>query len=41
MTADIRVAVLKGKVHMCPLEKEYDECNLLRENTYELLELDA
>jgi len=38
--ADIRVAVLKGKVHMCPLEKEYDECNLLRENTYELMELE-
>lgn len=38
--ADIKVAVLKGKVHMCPLEKEYDECNLLRENTFELLELE-
>jgi DNA excision repair protein ERCC-2 len=37
---DIRVAVLKGKAHMCPLEKDYDECNMLRENTYELLELD-
>ena len=37
---DIRVAVLKGKAHMCPFEKEYDECNLLRENTYELLELE-
>jgi DNA excision repair protein ERCC-2 len=36
--ADIRVAVLKGKAHMCPMEKDYDECNLLRENTYELLE---
>ncbi len=38
-TTDIKVAVLKGKAHMCPLEKDYDECNLLRENTYELLEL--
>ncbi len=37
--ADIRVAVLKGKAHMCPMEKDHDECNLLRENTYELLEL--
>jgi DNA excision repair protein ERCC-2 len=36
--ADIKVAVLKGKAHMCPLEKDFDECNLLRENTYELLE---
>jgi DNA excision repair protein ERCC-2 len=36
--ADIKVAVLKGKAHMCPMEKDYDECNLLRENTYELLE---
>ncbi|AFD00922.1 Rad3-related DNA helicase [Methanocella conradii HZ254] len=38
--ADIRVAVLKGKVHMCPMEKDFDECSLLRENTYELLELE-
>jgi DNA excision repair protein ERCC-2 len=38
--ADIRVAVLKGKAHMCPMEKDYDECSLLRENTYELLELE-
>ena len=37
---DVRVAVLMGKAHMCPLEKDYDECNLLRENTYELLELE-
>ncbi len=39
--ADIRVAVLKGKAHMCPMEKDYDECNLLRENTYGLLELEG
>jgi DNA excision repair protein ERCC-2 len=38
--ADIRVAVLKGKARMCPMEKDYDECSLLRENTYELLELE-
>lgn len=38
--ADIKVAVMKGKTHMCPLEKDYDECNLLRENTFELLELE-
>ncbi|MCD1293708.1 ATP-dependent DNA helicase [Methanocella sp. CWC-04] len=38
--ADIKVAVLKGKAHMCPLEKDYDECNVLRENTYELLEIE-
>ncbi len=38
--ADIKVAVVKGKTHMCPLEKDYDECNLLRENTFELLELE-
>lgn len=38
--ADIKVAVLKGKSHMCPLEKDYDECTALRENTYELMELE-
>lgn len=38
--ADIKVAVVKGKTHMCPLEKDYEECNLLRENTFELLELE-
>jgi DNA excision repair protein ERCC-2 len=36
--ADIKVAVLKGKAHMCPLEKDYEECSVLRENTYELME---
>ncbi len=38
--ANIRAAVLKGKTHMCPMGKDFDECNLLRENTYELLELE-
>lgn len=38
--ADIRVAVVKGKAHMCPLEKDYDECSLLRENTFEMLTLE-
>ncbi|OPY28649.1 MAG: ATP-dependent DNA helicase [Methanocella sp. PtaU1.Bin125] len=35
--ADIKVVVLKGKAHMCPMEKDYEECNALRENTFELL----
>ncbi len=35
--ADINAIVLKGKLHMCPLGKDYEECNLLRENTYELM----
>jgi DNA excision repair protein ERCC-2 len=35
---NVRVVVLKGKAHMCPLEKDYEECSLLRENTYELIE---
>ena len=35
---NIHAIVLKGKLHMCPLEKDYEECNLLRENTYELME---
>ncbi|MDI6903205.1 MAG: ATP-dependent DNA helicase [Methanocellales archaeon] len=36
----IHAIVLKGKLHMCPLEKDYEECDLLRENTYELIELE-
>ena len=36
---NIHAIVLKGKLHMCPLEKDYEECNLLRENTYELIGL--
>jgi DNA excision repair protein ERCC-2 len=39
-SANIKVAVLKGKEHMCPLEKDYDECNVLKENTFELLSLE-
>lgn len=38
--ANIHAIVLKGKLHMCPLEKDYEECNLLRENTYRLIELE-
>lgn len=38
--ADIKAAVVKGKAYMCPLEKEYEECSVLRENTYELLKLE-
>jgi Rad3-related DNA helicases len=34
---DIKVVVLKGKARMCPLEKDYEECNALRENTFELM----
>ncbi|HUL62050.1 MAG TPA: ATP-dependent DNA helicase [Methanocella sp.] len=37
---DVRVIVLKGKAHMCPLEKDYEECSALRENTFELLKLE-
>ena len=33
----IKAVVLKGKAHMCPLEKDYEECSALRENTFELL----
>lgn len=36
--AGIKVAVLKGKAHMCPLEKDYEECAALKENTFELVE---
>ncbi|MDD3420765.1 MAG: ATP-dependent DNA helicase [Methanocellales archaeon] len=38
--ANIHAIVLKGKLHMCPLKKDYEECNLLRENTYEMIELE-
>lgn len=34
---DVKVVVLKGKSHMCPMEKDYEECSALRENTFELL----
>lgn len=34
---DVKVVVLKGKEHMCPMEKDYEECNALRENTFELM----
>jgi DNA excision repair protein ERCC-2 len=34
---DLKVVVLKGKAHLCPLEKDYEECNALRENTFELM----
>ncbi len=37
---DVDVIVLKGKLHMCPAEKSYEECDVLRENTYELLKLE-
>lgn len=39
-TTAIKALVLKGKAHMCPLEKDYEECSALRDNTYELLELE-
>lgn len=38
--ADVDVIVLKGKLHMCPAERSYEECDVLRENTYELLKLE-
>jgi DNA excision repair protein ERCC-2 len=34
---DIKVAVLKGKKHMCPRDEDYETCSVLRENTYELI----
>lgn len=37
---DLKAVVLKGKSHMCPLEKDYDECTVLRENTFELIEIE-
>ncbi|AEH61807.1 DEAD_2 domain protein [Methanosalsum zhilinae DSM 4017] len=37
---DIRVAVVKGKAAVCPHELDYEECNLRRENTFEVLELE-
>ncbi len=38
--ANIKVAVLKGKEHMCPMDKDYDECNVLKENTFEMMGLE-
>jgi len=38
--ADVDVVVLKGKLHMCPAERSYEECDVLRENTYELIKLE-
>ncbi|MEM2924640.1 MAG: ATP-dependent DNA helicase [Methanocellales archaeon] len=38
--SDIKAIALKGKVHMCPLGMGYEECNVLRENTFELMELE-
>ncbi|MCL7476285.1 MAG: ATP-dependent DNA helicase [ANME-2 cluster archaeon] len=35
---DIHVVVLKGKKHMCPRDEDYETCNVLRENTLELVE---
>ncbi|MDF1557864.1 MAG: DEAD/DEAH box helicase family protein [ANME-2 cluster archaeon] len=35
---DIHVVVLKGKKHMCPRDEDYETCNVLRENTLELIE---
>jgi DNA excision repair protein ERCC-2 len=35
---DINVVVLKGKKHMCPRDEDYETCNILRENTLELIE---
>ncbi len=37
---DIKAAVLKGKMTMCPQEVDYDECALKRDNTYELVEME-
>lgn len=38
--ADIKVIVLKGKLHMCPAEKSYEECDVCRDSTYELIKLE-
>ena len=35
---EINVVVLKGKKHMCPRDEDYETCNILRENTLELIE---
>ncbi len=37
---DVKVAVLKGKMSMCPQEVDYDECALKRDNTYDLVEME-
>jgi DNA excision repair protein ERCC-2 len=39
-TNDVKVAVVKGKSTMCPLEVDYEECSVKRENTFELLEIE-
>lgn len=38
--ADVDVIVLKGKLHMCPAKRSYEECDVLRENTYESIKLE-
>ena len=35
---EVKVAVVKGKSTMCPLEADYEECTVKRENTFELVE---
>ncbi|HMK47201.1 MAG TPA: ATP-dependent DNA helicase [Methanocella sp.] len=39
--ADVKVIVVKGKSHICPMEKDYEECSALRENTYEMIKAEA
>jgi len=39
-TNEVKVAVVKGKSTMCPLEVDYEECTLKRENTFELIEIE-
>jgi DNA excision repair protein ERCC-2 len=38
--SNIKAIALKGKVHMCPIGIGYEECSVLRENTFELIELE-
>lgn len=35
---DLKAIALKGKVHMCVLGIDHEECSVLRENTFELIE---
>ncbi len=37
---NIKAAVVKGKSTICPHEVDYEECNLKRENTIDLLDLE-
>ncbi len=37
---DIKIMVFKGKRTMCPIEADYEECDVKRENTFDLIEVE-